>query len=147
VSHPGTYNANPLSAAAGVTCLSLIADGEAQRQAARTAEALAQAMNDVFIEESAAGAVYGVSSMLHIALGMPEQPPDGYTWGWRALPRPVPPVAPEASLALRLGMLNEGVDLMGGGMMVSAVHTDDDVDRTVEAFRATLRAMKAERLV
>jgi hypothetical protein len=32
-------------------------------------------------------------------------------------------------------------------MMVSAVHTADDIDRTESALRATLRAMKAERLV
>ena len=48
--------------------------------------------------------------------------------------------------ALRLGMLNEGVDLMRDGMMVSAVHTAGDIDRTESAFRATLRAMKEERL-
>jgi glutamate-1-semialdehyde aminotransferase len=31
IHHPGTFNANPLSAAAGVAMLSSIADGEAQR--------------------------------------------------------------------------------------------------------------------
>jgi glutamate-1-semialdehyde aminotransferase len=39
-------------------------------------------------------------------------------------------------------MINEGVQLMGDGMMVSSVHNDSDVDRTVAAFRASLRAMK-----
>jgi glutamate-1-semialdehyde aminotransferase len=43
-------------------------------------------------------------------------------------------------------MINEGVDLMAGGMMVSSAHTADDIDRTVEAFRRTLRAMKADGL-
>jgi glutamate-1-semialdehyde aminotransferase len=36
---------------------------------------------------------------------------------------------------------------MAGGMMVSSAHTDADVDRTVEAFRRTLRAMKEEGLI
>jgi glutamate-1-semialdehyde 2,1-aminomutase len=144
--HPGTFNANPLSAAAGAACLSIIADGAHQERAAAIAATLARNLNSVFRDESAAGCVYGVSSMLHIALGMDVQPPDGYSWGWRALPAQPPHVARAAAQALRLGMINEGVDLMGGGMMVSSAHTDTDVDRTVEAFRRTLRAMKDERL-
>lgn len=147
ISHQGTFNANPLSAAAGSTCLSLIADGSHQRRAAETAASLARALNAVLREESVRGGVYGQASMLHIALGYEEQPPDGYTWGWRPLPCPLPHVARETAAALRLGMLNEGVDLMAGGMMVSSAHTEADVDRTVEAFRRTLRAMKGERLV
>jgi glutamate-1-semialdehyde 2,1-aminomutase len=142
VAHPGTFNANPLSATAGATCLELIADGEHQRRAAESAAAIARGLNALFVEASVPGGVYGFSSMLHIAIGMPEQPPDGYSWGWRALPCPAPRVAQEVAQALRLGMLNEGVDLMGASMMVSSAHTSDDVDQTVAAFRATLRAMK-----
>ncbi len=104
-------------------------------------------MNAVLREESVAGAVYGASSMLHIALGMEEQPPDGYSWGWRALPSPPPHVPPAAFKALRLGMLNEGIDLMGDGMMVSSVHTADDVARTVAGFRAVVRELRAEGVV
>ena len=147
VQHPGTYNANPLSAAAGGACLALIADGAAQQAAAATAANIARALNAVFREEGVAGCVYGQSSMLHVALGMDEQPPDGYSWGWCALPSPPPHVSGEASEALRNGVLNEGIDLMAGGMMVSSAHTADDVDRTVSAFRATLRAMRDERLL
>jgi glutamate-1-semialdehyde 2,1-aminomutase len=143
VAHPGTYNANPLSAAAGVAALSLAGDGTHQQRAAGTAAAIARGMNAALREASVPGAVYGQSSMLHIALGMPEQPPDGYSWGWRALPSSPPPVAPETSRALRLGMLNEGIHLMGDGMMVSSAHTDDAA-RTIDAFRATLRAMKSD---
>jgi glutamate-1-semialdehyde 2,1-aminomutase len=142
ISHPGTFNANPLSATAGATCLSLIADGAHQERASSTAAALARGMNGVFRDESVPGCVYGQASMLHIAPGMDVQPPDGYGWGWSALPKPAPHVGRQTAAALRLGMLNEGIDLMGSGMMVSSAHTDDDVDRTVEAFRRTLRAMK-----
>ncbi len=144
ITHPGTFNANPLSATAGATCLSIIAGGEHQERAAVTAAELARGMNRAFIEESVAGCVYGQSSMLHIAPGMDVQPPDGYSWGWRALPKRPPPLARDAAAALRLGMLNEGIDIMGTGMMVSSAHTADDVEQTVEAFRRTLRAMKAE---
>ena len=146
IAHPGTFNANPLSAAAGSTCLSLIAGGEHQERAANTGARLARGMNRAFAEESVAGCVYGQSSMLHVALGMEAQPPDGYSWGWSALPQPPPRANIEAESAMKRGMLNEGIDLMHTGMMVSSVHTDDDVDRTLEAFRRTLRAMKEEGL-
>ena len=45
-------------------------------------------------------------------------------------------------------MLNEGVDMMGGiGFMVSAVHSDDDVDRTAEAFERSLAALRDEQVI
>ncbi|HEY8172354.1 MAG TPA: aminotransferase class III-fold pyridoxal phosphate-dependent enzyme [Dehalococcoidia bacterium] len=147
VSHPGTYNANPLSAAAGSTCLEIVADGSHQDRAAATSREIARGMNAALREASMPGAVYGQSSMLHISLGECEQPPDGYGWGWRALPAPLAATSAELSQALRLGMLNEGVDLMGGGLMVSSAHTSNDADRTLSAFRRTLDAIKAERLV
>ncbi|MHB8376629.1 MAG: aspartate aminotransferase family protein [Dehalococcoidia bacterium] len=146
IAHPGTYNANPLSAAAGAAGLALIADGAAQERASATARALAQRLNAVFREESVAGCVYGQASMLHIAPGMEEQPDDGYGWGWHALPARPPSVRGETASALQRGMMNEGVDLMGAGMMVSAAHTTEDVDRTEDALRRTLRAMKDEGL-
>jgi glutamate-1-semialdehyde 2,1-aminomutase len=147
IAHPGTYNANPLSAAAGVACLEIAATGVHQGRAASTAAQLAREINRAFREEAVAGAVYGHSSMLHVAPGMEQQPPDGHSWGWRELPVEPPRVSGATSQALRRGMLNEGIDLMAGGMMVSSAHTDADVDRTVEAFRRTLRAMKDEGLV
>ncbi len=133
-----------MSATAGATCLSLIADGEHQARASATAAELARGMNRAFVEESVAGCVYGQASMLHIAPGLDVQPPDGYSWGWSALPKRPPPLARETAAALRLGMLNEGVDIMGSGMMVSSAHSSEDVAMTIEAFRRTLRAMKAE---
>jgi glutamate-1-semialdehyde 2,1-aminomutase len=117
-----------------------------QERAAETAKTLAQRLNAVFRDESVAGCVYGQSSMLHIALGMETQPPDGYSWGWHALPSPPPRVAGDVAQALRRAMLNEGVDLMGDGMMVSSAHTPADMDATVAAFQASLRAMKEDGL-
>ena len=99
-------------------------------------------MNAVFREVSVPGCVYGYSSMLHIAVGANEQPPDGYSWGESAPPVPPVEMPGDVGHALRLGMINEGVDLMGGGMMVSSAHTLADVEATIEAFRRTLHAMK-----
>ncbi len=49
---------------------------------------------------------------------------------------------------LKLAMLNEGVDTMGGiGFMVSAVHNEEDIDRTGEAFERALTALREEQVV
>jgi glutamate-1-semialdehyde 2,1-aminomutase len=147
IAHPGTFNANPLSATAGATCLEIIADGQHQRRAAETARAIAQAMNAVLQEESVAGCVYGFSSMLHITLGATRQPPDGYSWGESPPPEPPASMPREVAHALRLAMINEGIDLMGDGMMVSSAHTSEDAGETVDGFRRALVALKEERLV
>jgi glutamate-1-semialdehyde 2,1-aminomutase len=147
IEHPGTYNANPISAAAGVAALTHATDGTHQRRADDIAAAIARGMNAILREESVAGCVYGLSSMLHIGLGMEQQPPDGYSWGYHALPASPPHVGREVVRALRLAMRNEGVDLMDDGLMVSSAHTEVDVARTVDAFRSTLRAMKDEQIV
>ncbi len=147
IAHPGTFNANPLSAAAGAACLTAIADGVAQTRAAATAATIARGINATFRDASVPGCAYGRASMLHVAFGAEIQPADGYSWGDDAPPSPLPHASGRVAQALRLGMINEGVDLMAGGMMVSAVHTDDDAAHTVDAFRSTLVAMKEDKIV
>jgi glutamate-1-semialdehyde 2,1-aminomutase len=144
IAHPGTFNANPLSASAGAACLAIIADGAHQTQAAATAADLARALNVVLRGMAVSGCVYGMSSMLHVALGPNEPPPDGYSWGDSAPPRPIVATASDGAALLRLALLNEGVDLMGDGMMVSSAHNAGDVAATIDAFGRALSAIRAE---
>ena len=45
-------------------------------------------------------------------------------------------------------MLNEGVDMMGGShFIVSATHTNREIDQTIEAFDRSVRGMKREGIV
>jgi glutamate-1-semialdehyde aminotransferase len=45
-------------------------------------------------------------------------------------------------------MLNAGVDVMGGrGFIVSASHTDAEVDKTLAAFEECLSAMREDGLL
>ena len=47
---------------------------------------------------------------------------------------------------LRIAMLANGVDIMGApGGLVSAAHGAEEVARTLEAFRTSVRWLKAER--
>ena len=84
--------------------------------------------------------------MLHVLLGVPARlPDDGISYVWQSEDRRRAPVTPEPiTLSLRRAMLNEGVDLMRAGAMVSAVHTDADIDATIDAFDRSLAAMQGE---
>src|SRR4051812_44141257 len=50
MSHPGTFNANPLSAAAGVATLQIVAGGEPCRQASALGRSLRQRLNALFAQ-------------------------------------------------------------------------------------------------
>lgn len=148
VAHPGTFNANPLSAAAGTTMLSLIRDGKYHRYAGALNARLVPALNAVLERMGAPGCVYGMASYFHISLGQDApKPASGIEWPWQD---GIPPVRMSSSLAMALkrGMINHGVDLMSGaGGFVSGVHTEADVDQTVAAFEAAVREMRAEGLL
>ena len=52
------------------------------------------------------------------------------------------------SMSLKRAMLNAGVDLMGGrGGIVSATHSDADVDQTLAAFEAGFDALRRDGMV
>jgi len=146
IAHPGTFNANPLSAAAGIACLVEVATGEPNRKADAAALRLASGMNEVIAKRKVDGCVYGCASMLHTLLGVPARlPDDGISYVWLGEDRRKAPKSPETVVtAFRRAMINEGVDLMRAGAMVSAVHSDADIDATIDAFDKSLLALQAE---
>jgi glutamate-1-semialdehyde 2,1-aminomutase len=147
VAHPGTFNANPLSAAAGSTMLSLIEHGAQHAQADGLNQRLVPELNEVLERAGVGGCAYGLASYFHIALGHDTVRPSGGI-EWPAAQGDPPRTPAPAVTALRRGMLNHGVDLMGGsGGFVSAVHTDEDVDLTIAAFAATLAEMQTEKVL
>ncbi|HEX4660992.1 MAG TPA: aminotransferase class III-fold pyridoxal phosphate-dependent enzyme [Streptosporangiaceae bacterium] len=140
VTHPGTHNAHPLSAAAGVAMLGLASSGEAQRHTARLAAALRAELSSVFERCGVAGRAYGESSVFHLLFG-PEAPERRDPATLKAgLPRPL-------STALHCGMLREGVHLFHGSGFLSTAHSQSDVERTADALAATLPRLAAEGLV
>ena len=140
VAHPGTHNAHPLSAAAGVTALGLVASGEAQDGAARLAASLRGELTSVFERCGVAGRAYGESSTFHLLLG-----PDG--------PEELDPAtlksgpARQVSAALHCSMLRWGEHLFRGAGFLSTAHSERDVEQTAAALAATLRQLQAEGLV
>ncbi|MFQ5380997.1 MAG: aspartate aminotransferase family protein, partial [Dehalococcoidia bacterium] len=144
IGHPGTFNANPVSAAAGVACLNQIGDGEAQRRADALAARLRAGMNEALHDLSIPGLVYGFSSVFRVLLGGEEVPeaedPDPRQL-LQGLGRPT--MAPEAQRLLNLALLDHGVQFFGSGGMTSMVHTESDIERTVEAWAESLKEVRA----
>jgi len=150
VEHPGTFNANPLSAAAGCACLGIVEAGEANTAANDAARALAAGMNRVITETGVRGCVYGAATILHVLLGEDCLPPDdGITWRWMDRARRfVPHMAPQSTVALKRGLINEGVDLMSDGrLIVGAAHSDRDVELTLASFGRALTQMQSEGII
>ena len=144
ISHQGTFNANPASAAAGLAALQIIEDGEPVRRADAAAAAIARGLNDLFTSESVPGSAWAVSSMWHFNLGYDAPRPSEVEWD--AAEEPLG-VADDLMRPVRWALFNHGVDLMGNGGMVSSAHGDAEVADTIEAFRAAVGDLRAEGLL
>jgi glutamate-1-semialdehyde 2,1-aminomutase len=149
INHHGTHNAHPVSAAAGIATLNIIRSSDACARASAAAATLRRGMNEVLEQEEVPWAVYGEHSFFHVYSN-----PNG---------QPIRPTAFESSTVtveslrsrneqvlgkMRLAMLNHGVDLKGWrGGLLSAAHTPEDVEFTLDAWRKSLRDMRDEGLL
>jgi glutamate-1-semialdehyde 2,1-aminomutase len=146
IQHQGTFNANPVSAAAGAAALTVIAETDASDHATATAEALRAAVNAVFAEENVGWGIYGTFSGFHTFLGAPGVTVRPGAFVPETQPMAVLKSQPAAlSHKLRLALLVHGVDVNGRiGGFVSATHTADDVAHTAAAFREAVRMLRAD---
>ena len=147
VAHQGTYNANPLAAAAGIATLEKVAGTDACARAADATAKLRDGMNDVLARESVPWAVYGQHSLFHIftnpnGLTIDANRFDPLEIGFDGLKKQKNTATANK---LRLAMLIAGVDIMGApGGIVSATHGEREIERTVGAFQQAVRMIKAE---
>ena len=143
VPHTGTFNANPLSAAAGIALLEHVADGEAQETARLAAERLVAGINreadrhgvDVF-------AYTNGTSIYHLLIGARHADvPLGPSHAVAHLHRD----HPAHYALLRRALLVEGVDTHPVHGWISATHDDATIDEAVDAFgRAFARIREVE---
>ncbi len=143
--HPGTFNANPLSAAAGVATLRLVADGEPCRRANDIGRLLRRQLNDLFAERGDDWIAYGEFSAVKLLPGYhgPRPVDDAFTPDENTLTKLNGPTDPRLVHAFRRGMLLHGVDFMGLGGMTTAAHTTADVAQTVAAVAGTLKLLRS----
>jgi glutamate-1-semialdehyde 2,1-aminomutase len=145
--HPGTFNANPLSAAAGVAMLASLADGATTRLVNAQAVKLRHGMNEILAREKVAWKVYGKHSDWKIFYGAEAPPRDGEDQNVDDVPwQRLDAKFPEHSRALRQAMVLQGIDFNGGRALVGTCHTDDIVADTLTGFAEAVRAMKREGL-
>ncbi len=117
IAHPGTFNANPLSAVAGIATLRLVGDGGPQRTADAYAMSLATEWAAALASAGIPGTIRRLSSILHIFLG-------------------------ESSAQARIAnaMRAEGVDILNTSAFCSSVHTIADLEQSVAAFSRAIVA-------
>jgi glutamate-1-semialdehyde 2,1-aminomutase len=118
--HPGTFNANPLSAVAGIATLQLVGDGGAQAIADAYAARLEASLREALDAAGVAGRVWRLSSMVHCELD------DALS---------------QASLGAVLR--EEGVDLLRTSALCSVVHGDAELEWTRAAFDRALRRLRS----
>ena len=145
IAHHGTFNANPVSAAAGVAMLSSLADGQATEEVNAQAQKLRCGMNDILAQEAVAWRVYGEYSDWKIFFDADAPPRDGEDQDvsgidWRRLDSK----NAQKSRALRQALILHGVDFNGARALVGACHTDAVIEETLAAFRAGVQTMKEE---
>jgi len=136
VMHGGTWNANPLTAAAGVAACKILRTGEPQQKAAEAAAILRREGNMMLRGKGISGAFYGKSSITYLYLGPVDFEPADDT---------LPPVKDPAQLTnparvplynrLLLHLLQRGVsNLLGSIFVFSALHTEGDLHKTLQVL-------------
>jgi glutamate-1-semialdehyde 2,1-aminomutase len=142
IAHPGTFNANPVSAVAGVTALEIVASEPITETADARAQQLKDGLNDILKTLEIAGCAYGVSSIVHMRLGVDHTCDKVYCEeGEQAM---MTMSSDESVDLLKRALVNEGI--WGGptSLILSATHTEADIDTTLESFEKALRAVQAE---
>jgi glutamate-1-semialdehyde 2,1-aminomutase len=144
--HYGTYNANPVAAAAGIAAIETVATTDAIERANASANLIRMRLNEVLEAEKVPWAVYGTFSGFHIFTNPKKRKITPATFNPLDYPYDELKLkAPHIVDKIRLGMLIHGVDLNGWpGGLTSAFHAEEDVAKTLEGFRRTLAMLKME---
>lgn len=147
IPHYGTWNAAPISAAAGVATLELIQDGELVGAARSNADQLRVGLNDVLKRHGIPGAAYGRASIWKTYIGEPPKMLTGDYSEAREDSRRLRSGWGDLAATMRQSMILNGVDPMNTGGFMSAVHDGDDIERTVTAFEQTISRLNSAHLL
>ncbi len=142
--HPGTYNGNPLSAAAGIEMLRHVATSEPCRQATEAAVALRRGLNDLFRSARMNWVAYGDFSLTHVLPDYDGPLPESddfvpYGGDFRRIERPIDK---RTVHAFRCAALLGGVDCMGMGMITSSAHDDTVIEKALAGFADAIERLQ-----
>jgi glutamate-1-semialdehyde 2,1-aminomutase len=136
----GTFNANPLSAAAGLTCLQVVAEGWPTTRSSQAGDQLRDGLREAMTRRGVAGAVLGEASVFQVLMGEGMQDAVETTDVQRLM------AGRGAVNTLRKAMLLNGVDLMRSGGFTSIVHGERELTHTLGAFERALEMLQREGL-
>ncbi len=143
VAQGGTFNAQPLTAAAGLATLQAIADQGVNAKADSMAERLKDGLNEALIQNEVTGHAHGIASIVHVNLGADCGCDRGLcTMPYDEIYKTMPV---SKTRRVRQAMLVNGVDMMGGrAFLVSSSHDEEVIGRSVEAFSQSLKELREE---
>jgi len=146
IGHQGTYNANPVAAAAGTAALEIIASSDVCGRAARTAADVRAALNEVLAGEHVPWAVYGASSGFHIFLNPNGRDIATATFDpFSCSVEELKNQPARLTARLRLALLLHGVDVSGRlSGFTSIAHDAEDVANAAAALRASIRMLRED---
>src|SRR6266849_2715046 len=129
VAQNGTFNSNPVCAAAAIATLELVADGSLHARANKTCDELRAGLSDLMKRQGVPGTCFGESSIFHVSFeGRP---------GLAGFDRPR---RGDLYQLLRCALLNNGVDCASQHGWISAVHSDEDIAATVRSSKKAFAA-------
>ena len=145
VNHPGTFNANPLSAAAGNACLRLILKGKVHPKINDLGEQFRSAMNDAIEDSGVEGLAWGTTpSITYVGFGLTEDDLEVSTIDEYVEFMKKKKQQQDVIKLFGKAMINKGVHPMGPRFILSIAHTEEDIHATSEAFAESLKEVKAE---
>ncbi len=150
IGHQGTFNANPVSAAAGIATLELLKDGALIARTQAFAARMRDGARQILSEEGLAWGSYGSFTGFHFFLNPNGLPLSPDSFDAEEMPAKDLRVARNGPLNVkfRLAMRLHGVDLSAWpGGPCSAVHDDADLDMTLSALKASIKDLRAEGLL
>jgi len=143
--HTGTWNANPLTAAAGIAACRLYQTGEHQKKAAEVAGYLREQANRMLQEKGIEGRFYG-RNIIHFYLGSADfEPVDDTLPSTKDVDRLMQRQNLPVLNQLTLHLLQRGVACMQSNLWIlSSAHTKEDIDHAIEALADSFDALVAE---
>ncbi len=132
IAHNGTFNANPISAAAGIAALEIVANEPINDTANLRAAQLKDGLNDLMGRMEIPGGVTGIASLMFLRLGV-DVPESDREYCILSPEQMAESMEPQRVRQLTLSLLNHGVQA-GNRFILTAAHTEDDIAHTINAY-------------
>ena len=144
IAHNGTFNANPISAAAGVAALKILANEPINDIATARGEQLKAGLNEVLGRLEMPGCVTGINSLIFMRLGVDHECDKEYCVLTHE--EMAESMQPERVRQLTLSLINHGVQ-SGNRFILTAAHTENDITHTIDAYEQSLSEIREIGLV